>query len=133
MLEQIPPAAPPPDPEVAAHPAKRLFSAEEKKRILSEADACSEPGQISALLRREGIYSSYLTAWRLALAEGGEEALKGKKTGRKPTAETQREIEQLQQKVAALEEKLQRANHIIEAQKKVSCLLAEALGNSQSA
>jgi transposase-like protein len=54
----------PPDPEVVPVAMRRRFSAQEKLRILEEADQCSEPGEIGALLRREGIYSSYLSRWR---------------------------------------------------------------------
>lgn len=64
--------------------------------------------------------------------EGGEDGLANRKAGRKPLQEARGEVERLQQKVTLLEEKLHRANLIIEAQKKVSCLLAEALGNAQN-
>jgi nucleoid DNA-binding protein len=57
-------SAPPPDPEVAATAKRRQFSASQKRRILAEAERCTAPGQIGALLRREGIYSSNLTTWR---------------------------------------------------------------------
>jgi transposase-like protein len=53
-----------PDPKVVPRAKRRRFSAEYKLRTLIEADACSEPGQIGALLRREGLYSSHLTTWR---------------------------------------------------------------------
>mgnify|MGYP002065136290 CR=1 FL=1 len=57
-----------PDPEVVPMAERRRFTAEEKLRILEEADACTEPGEIGALVRREGIYSSYLSRWRRARA-----------------------------------------------------------------
>ena len=69
------------DPEVKAKPERRQFSAEYKRRILAEADACTEAGQIGALLRREGLYSSNLTHWRQQLAEGSLKALSPKKRG----------------------------------------------------
>jgi|SRR5215475_576439 len=72
------------DPEVKAKPERRQFSAEYKRRILEEADACTEAGQIGALLRREGLYSSNLTHWRQQLAEGSLKALSPKKRGPKP-------------------------------------------------
>lgn len=53
-----------PDPEVLPKAERRQFSAEYKLRVLAEADRCSEPGQIGALLRREGLYSSHLSKWR---------------------------------------------------------------------
>ena len=70
---EFPPAAPagPPDPEVAEKPKRRRFSAEYRLRIVREADACKEPGEIGALLRREGLYSSLLTAWRRQRDAGG--------------------------------------------------------------
>jgi transposase-like protein len=119
--------APAPNPEISDFPKKRTFSAEEKHRILLEAENCIQPGQISALLRREGIYSSYLTTWRRTLLTQGKQGLTPEKPGRKMIPETEREVERLQQKVLSLEEKLHRANLIIEAQKKVSSILAEGL------
>ena len=53
-----------PDPEVPEKPVRRRFAAEHKRRVLEQADACTEPGQLGALLRREGLYSSHLTTWR---------------------------------------------------------------------
>ena len=69
-------AAGPPDPEVAEKPKRRRFSAEYRLRIVREADACKEPGEIGALLRREGLYSSLLTAWRRQRDEGALEGLR---------------------------------------------------------
>ena len=69
------------DPEVEAKPERRQFTAEYKRRILEEADACTEPGQIGALLRREGLYSSNLVHWRKLRAEGALKALTPKKRG----------------------------------------------------
>lgn len=72
----------PPDPEVPERPQRRRFSAELKLAILREADACTEPGQIGALLRREGLYSSHLVDWRRQREAGTLEALSGRR-GRK--------------------------------------------------
>jgi transposase-like protein len=72
------------DPEVKAKPERRQLSAEYKRRILEEADACAEAGQIGALLHREGLYSSNLTHWRQQRAEGALKALSPKKRGPKP-------------------------------------------------
>jgi len=126
-MNTFPPMAPAPNPEISDTPRKRTFSAEEKHRILQEAENCTQPGQISALLRREGIYSSYLTTWRRTLLTQGTQGLTPEKPGRKAIPETEREVERLQQKVLSLEEKLHRANLIIDAQKKVSSILAEGL------
>ena len=73
-----------PDPELVERPRRRRFSAEYKLRILREADACSRPGEVGALLRREGLYTSHLTAWRKQRDAGALEAL-DRKRGRKPT------------------------------------------------
>ena len=72
-MDPKPRIAPAPDPEVSAQPGRRHFPAAEKLRILEEADQCTQPGQISALLRREGIYSALLANWRrIRDAEGVE-------------------------------------------------------------
>src|SRR5216684_7995526 len=59
-----------PDPEVAAKPQRRRFTAEYRLRILKQADACKKPGELGALLRREGLYSSHLITWRQQRARG---------------------------------------------------------------
>ena len=64
-----------PDPQVPTQSKRRYFGAEYKLRIVEEADACSAPGEIAALLRREGLYSSHLTDWRRARREGSLKAL----------------------------------------------------------
>ena len=73
------------DPEVVPRAKRRRFSAEYKLRILEEADACGERGQIGSLLRREGLYSSHLTTWRQQREQGQLEALSPKNRDRKPT------------------------------------------------
>jgi transposase-like protein len=111
-----------PDPEVRPKAKHRQFTAEYKKRILDEADSCTTPTQRGALVRREGLYSSHLTAWRRQRAHGILDGLAPKKRGVKPdpfaleNAQLRREIEQLQ-------EQLHRAETIIDVQKKVSQLL----------
>ena len=74
----------PPDPQVIPKAERRRFSAEYKQRILAEADACTERGQIGALLRREGLYSSHLDKWRTQRARGVLQALTPHKRGPKP-------------------------------------------------
>ena len=110
------------DPEVNAKPERRQFSAEYKRRILEQADACTEPGQIGALLRREGIYSSNLTHWRQQRAEGSLKALSPKKRGPKPDPLAD-ENAALRRRIERLEADLKRAETIIEVQKKLSDLL----------
>ena len=109
--------------EVSARATRRRFSAAEKARIVSAADACTERGAIGALLRREGVYASHLAAWRKQLREHGVEGLASKKRGPaarpKPSA---REVE-LERANRKLEKQLAKSKLIIEFQKKVHELL----------
>ena len=115
------PAAP--DPEVRAVAKRRQFNAAYKLSVLEEADRCSSPGAIGALLRREGLYSSHLTVWRREREAGALAAL-GARRGRKAklTAE-QRRIAELQSRCAQLERQLNQAHTIVEVQKKLCTLL----------
>jgi len=108
-----------PDPQAVPQAERRHFSAEYKARILAEADACTERGQIGALLRREGLYSSHLDKWRKQRAQG---QLGPQKRGRKADPQAV-EIARLRQEVARLQGRLQQAETIIEVQKKLSELL----------
>ena len=74
-----------PDPEIVAKPTRRRFTAAYKLRILEETDGCSEPGEVGRIVRREGLYSSHLTAWRKARRAGSLKGLTPKRRGRKPT------------------------------------------------
>jgi transposase len=118
------------DPEVNAKPERRQFSAEYKRRILEEADACTEPGQIGALLRREGLYSSNLINWRKQRAEGSLKGLSPKKRGPKPDP-VANENAALRRRIERLEAELKRAETIIEVQKKLSDLLGLSDSNDQ--
>ena len=109
---------------------RRKFSAAEKLRIVREAAACTQRGDIEALLRREGIYSSLLAAWRKQLALHGSEALAERKPGRKPKQDAKdRRIAELEKRSARLEEKLALAEKLIDLQKKVSAILGINLTN----
>lgn len=107
---------------------RRRWSKDEKLRILREAQACTERGAITALLRREGIYSSHLTDWRRQFEAHGEEGLAAKKAGRKAkrTAEGVR-LEKLERKTLRLEHELKVARAVIELQKKAHEVLGLAL------
>lgn len=113
------PATERPDPEVPEKAQRRQFSATYRQRILEEADRCTEPGQISALLRREGLYSSHLSTWR----QQRTQALAAQRRGRKPLPHAQR-LATLERDNARLREHLAQAQAIIEVQKKLSELLA---------
>jgi transposase-like protein len=114
--------ASPPDPEVIAHAGRRQFTAAYKVRILREADAC-EPGQIGALLRREGLYSSHLTHWRQQRDRGLLAALAPHRRGRPARAASEQELARLRQENERLTQKLAAAETVIDIQKKVSALL----------
>lgn len=112
------------NPEVLERPVRRRFTAEYKERIVREAEGCTQSGQIGALLRREGLYSSHLDKWRRKLAQGGRSALVEAKRGRKPSrTPAEVENEALRKRNARLERRLKQAEAIIEIQKKVSEIL----------
>ncbi|MBU6429816.1 MAG: transposase [Cyanobacteria bacterium REEB65] len=95
---------------------------------MQEADRCTEPGQIGALLRREGLYSSHLVDWRRQRDEGGLAQLAPKKRGRKPKHDPRAvELAKLQRENERLAERLRKAELIIAAQKKIAALLGETL------
>ena len=114
-----------PDPEVVPTAKRRRFTTQEKVRILKEADACTERGELGALLRREGIYSSYLSRWRRARDRGELQALSPKRRGPKSAADRglTKELAKLQRENERLRGRLAQAEAIMEAQKKLSELL----------
>ena len=114
-----------PDPEVVPTAKRRRFTTQEKVRILKEADACTELGELGALLRREGIYSSYLSRWRRARDRGELQALGPRKRGPKSAADSglTKELAKLQWENERLRGRLAQAEAIMEAQKKLSELL----------
>lgn len=116
----------PPDSEVAERAARRRFTAEHKLRVLRQADACAGTGELGALLRREGLYSSHLTTWRRQREQGSLAALSPKKRGRPavPPSPLARRVADLERENARLTQRLQQAETIIAVQKKLS----EALG-----
>ena len=112
-----------PDPEVPEQAKRRRFTAAYKARILAAADACSEPGQIGALLRREGLYSSHLSTWRRQRQAGTLAALAPRRRGRQGPPPLEQEVQQLKQENARLAQRLAQAEVVIEVQKKLSALL----------
>ena len=115
-----------PDPEVPERATRRRFTLDYKLRILNEADACKDRGEVGALLRREGLYSSHLTTWRHQRQEGTLRAL-SKKRGRKGKSDLELENERLRREKKKLERKLERAEFLLEIQKKASAILGVEL------
>lgn len=119
----------PPDPEVPERlerARRRQFTVGYKLRILTEADAARTTGEIGALLRREGLYSSHLAAWRRQREEGILNALTPRRRGRPTSSPEQRELTRLRHENEWLEQRLAAAEAVIEIQKKVSLLLGLA-------
>ena len=117
----------PPDPELVERPRRRRFTARYKLVILEKADACTRPGEVGELLRREGLYTSHLTYWRKQRKDGALKEL-GRPRGRKPADRRDREIAELRRRAERAEAELQRARKVIEIQGNVSALLEQMLG-----
>ena len=115
-----------PDPEVVPKASRRTFSAEYKLRILREAERCTKPGQVGALLRREGLYSSHLTEWGRLRDKGFLATAGERRRGRtlKPTDPSAKRVAELERENQRLSEKLRKAEIIIDFQKKVQALLS---------
>ncbi len=111
-----------PDPEVPATVERRQFTAEYRRRILKEADACQAHGEIGALLRREGLYSSHLANWRRQREQGELVTGRARRRGPTPTLVDPR-VKQLEVENRRLQRKLARAETIITLQKKVAEIL----------
>ena len=111
-----------PDPEVPDKAKRRLFSPEYKLRVLREADACRGEGQIGALLRGEGLYSSHLTTWRRQRETGALAGMRAKKRGPKGRGEDPR-LKQQAREIARLQRRLKQAETIIDIQKRVAGIL----------
>src|SRR3970040_1754529 len=117
--------------EVMAKPERRRFTAEYKLRILREAEACSGRGEIGALLRREGLYSSNLTQWRTQRERGELEGLSRKRgPSPKPRNPLADKVRVLERETARLKARAERAEGLVELQKKVSEILGIELKHS---
>jgi transposase len=121
--------------EVVAKAQRRRFTAAEKLRVLREADRCTKPGELGALLRREGLYSSHLSAWRAARQRGELAGLTPRRRGpkAKPVDPRDRRIAELERDQQRLQARLERAEGLIEVQKKVSQLLGIPLASDEKA
>jgi transposase-like protein len=113
-------------------PQRRRFPADEKRRILREAEQCTERGQLGALLRREGIYHSHLTAWRQQLEQAGFPGLEPRRPGPKPKQDAKdRRIAQLERHTARLERELAISRALVDLQRKAHEVLGIALPSTQ--
>ena len=121
-----------PDPELVEAPRRRRFTAEYKLRIVREADACTRSGEIGALLRREGLYSSLLTEWRRARESGALVALAPKRRGPRGPSREQVENLKLRRALERTQADLETARRVIEVQGNVSALLEELLARGAS-
>lgn len=121
--------------EVPEKAKRRTYTAEYKLQIVKEADACKEPGDVGALLRREGLYSSHLTTWRQA-RDRGELAPGSKAQKRGPRTTTpdprDKKIAEQAREIARLTARAERAEAIAEIQKKVSALLGRPFPSEES-
>lgn len=128
MMEGLPVAQ---ETEVTAKAARRRFTATEKLRVLREADACSKSGELGALLRREGLYSSHLFEWRRARKNGELAGLAPRARGPKAKVADPRDRKLVEQtrEIARLQARLERAEGLIEVQKKLSQILGISLAN----
>jgi transposase len=123
----------PPNPEVVPRATRRTFTAEYKLRILKEAEACTAQER-GALLRREGLYASHLTYWRQQREKGSLAGLATQKRGPKQDADRAkaRRIAELEREVEQLKARLEKAETVIEVQKKISDLLGFPTQGSSS-
>jgi hypothetical protein len=122
-----------PETEVLAKAQRRRFTVEYKRGILKEADRCTQPGEIGALLRREGLYSSALTAWRAARDRGELAGLAPKPRGRraKRVNPLARKVATQEREIAHWKARAQRAEALVEIQKKASEILGVELAKPE--
>ena len=116
-----------PDPELAERPRRRRFTAEYKLRVLREAEGCSRKGEIGAMLRREGLYTSHLTAWRKQRDAGALEGLTPRRRGPRGPSPERVENQALRRRLERTEADLETARRVIEVQGNVSALLEDLL------
>jgi transposase-like protein len=118
---------------VVAKAQRRRFTAEYKRRVVREADRCTTPGAIGALLRREGLYSSHLRTWRAARDRGELDGLAPKKRGPKVNAPDARDkkIAEQERETARWKKRAERAEALVEVQKKVAALLGTPLDDER--
>lgn len=123
-----------PPTEVEPRAQRRTFTAEYKRRILREADRCTRPGELGALVRREGLYFSHIRDWRRARERGELEGLSPKKRGPTPVPPDPRDkkIAEQEREIVRLTKRAERAEALVELQKKVAALLGAPIENEKS-
>jgi hypothetical protein len=119
------------DPELVEQAQRRTFTAKYKLEILEKAEACTRPGEIGELLRREGLYTSHLTYWRKQQRDGALKEL-GRPRGRKPADRRDREIAELTGRAERAEAELEKAKRVVEIQGNLSALLEQMLGTESA-
>lgn len=120
-----------PDPELAERAKRRTFTAKYKLEILDKAEACTAPGEVGELLRREGLYTSHLTYWRKQRKDGALKEL-GRPRGRKPADRRDERIAELTRRAERAETELVKARKVVEIQGNVSALLEQMLGTESA-
>jgi len=124
--------APRPNPEVLARAKRRTYTGEFKQKVLAEADQARGSGEIGAVLRRHGLYSSHLTKWRQERKSGILEGLAPQKRGPKSKANPlTAENQKLQRANERLTDRLRKAEIIIDVQKKVAMLLGLPIAETE--
>jgi transposase-like protein len=131
---QHPPVTAGADTEVVATAQRRRFTAEYKQQIVREADRCTGAGEIGALLRREGLYSSHLSTWRAARDRGARNGLAPKKRGPKAIVPDPRDkkIAEQERTIVRWQQRAERAEALVELQKKMAALLGTPVDSEKS-
>jgi transposase len=120
-----------PDPELVEQAKRRSFTAKYKLEILAKAEACTKPGEVGELLRREGLYTSHLTYWRKQVRDGALKEL-GRPRGRKPADRRDQQIAELTRRAERAEAELDKAKKVIAIQGNLSALLEQMLGTESA-
>jgi len=127
VLDGAPAGEARPNPELAERPKRRKFTAAYKLKIVREAAGATKPGEITAMLRREGLYTSHLTSWRHQQDAGGLAGLEPRKRGPAGPTPDQVQVRALQARLERAESELVTARRVIEVQEKLSALLEDVL------
>ena len=129
LAAEVPPVEETAEVEVVAKATRRRFTAEYKRRSVREAERCTKPGEMGALLRREGLYSSHVTTWRAARDRGELAGLSPKQRGPKvaPPDPREQRIAEQEREITRWKKRAERAEALVEVQKKLAVLLGTPL------